>query len=251
MALAKTSSTRYGKTLEEIATKADLETRYAAVAGLAYVDLERGVKAAAKLLTEDPQDANVVPVVETLLQHRNGRQLLGEAIQGIKIHPTVLASVSKFHRDTGLLPVALAKVFRPSNSGSLSAKLLAENLDTLSADVEKLGDPAKGETIFRRKNIACTNCHAIGSAGSTIGPNLVAAGDAAKTKYMVQSILLPNAAIAEHYEARTFLLDSGKVQTGIVTFRNDKEVVVRDSAQLGREVRLAVDKTRTRFLRNR
>ena len=74
-----------------------------------------------------------------------------------------------------------------------------------------------------------------------IGPNLVAVGAAAKTKYMVQSILQPNAAIAEHYETRTFLLASGKVQTGIVTFRNKKEVVVRDSAQIGKEVRLAVD----------
>ena len=66
-------------------------------------------------------------------------------------------------------------------------------------------------------------------------------GAAAKTKYLVQSILQPNAAIAEHYETRTFLLASGKVQTGIVAFRNDKEVVVRDSAQLGKEVRLAVE----------
>ena len=242
VALAKTNSSRYGKKLEEIATKGDLETRYAAVAGLAHVDLNRGVNAAVDLMTEDPQDAHVVPVVEALLRYRNGGRLLSEAIQGSKIHPTVLASVSKFHRDTGLLPVALAKAFRASTtSGSLSAELLAENLDTLSADVEKLGDPAKGEMLFRRKTVACTSCHAVGSAGSTIGPNLVAAGAAAKTKYMVQSILLPNAAIAEHYETRTFLLDSGKVQTGIVTFRNDKEVVVRDSAQLGKEVRLAVD----------
>ena len=74
-----------------------------------------------------------------------------------------------------------------------------------------------------------------------IGPNLVAVGAAAKTKYLVESILQPNAAIAEHYETRTFLLASGKVQTGIVTFRNEKEVVVRDSAQLGKEVRLVVE----------
>ena len=74
-----------------------------------------------------------------------------------------------------------------------------------------------------------------------IGPNLVAVGAAAKTKYLVESILRPNAAIAEHYETRTFLLDSGKVQTGIVSFRNEKEVVVRDSAQLGKEVRLDAD----------
>jgi len=85
------------------------------------------------------------------------------------------------------------------------------------------------------------SCHAIGSAGPTIGPNLVAVGAAAKTKYLVQSILQPNKAIAEHYETKTFLLANGKLQTGIVTFRNENEVIVRDAAQGGKEIRLAVD----------
>ena len=91
------------------------------------------------------------------------------------------------------------------------------------------------------------SCHAIGSAGPQIGPNLVAVGAAAKTKYFVQSILEPNAAIAEHYETRTFVLASGKVQTGIVTFRNKKQVIVRDSAQLGKEVRLSTDAIEEEF----
>lgn len=242
VALATTSSPRYVETLAELATKGDLETRYAAAAGLAYADLNRGTQAAAQLLTEDPQGADPVPFVETLLKHRNGGRLLSEAIQGIEIHPSILASVSRFHRDTGLLPDALAELFRPSTtSGSLSADLLGENIDALTEDVEKLGDPARGEMVYRRETVACTRCHAVGSAGPAIGPNLVAVGAAAKTKYLVQSILQPNSAIAEHYETKTFVLASGRLQTGIVTFRNKNEVVVRDSAQLGKEVRLAAE----------
>lgn len=242
VALATTSSARYAKTLEELATQGDLGTRYAAVAGLAHADLIRGAQAAAELLTEDPRGADPAAVVEAFLKHRKGGRMLSEAVQGVEIHPAVLASVGKFHRDTGLLPDALAELFRPSStSGSLSADLLAENVDTLTADVEKLGVPSRGELVYRRKTVACTRCHAIGSAGPAIGPNLVAVGAAAKTKYLVQSILQPNLAIAEHYETRTFLLASGIVQTGIVTFRNEKEVVVRDSAQVGKEVRIAVD----------
>jgi putative heme-binding domain-containing protein len=192
------------------------------------------------LLTEDPQGIDPVPLVKTLLQHRKGGRLLIDELQGGSIHPVVSARVSRFHRETGLLPDGLAELFRPSTtSGSLSAELLAEDLDTLTADAEKLGDPARGELVFRRETVACMRCHAVGSAGPEIGPNLVAVGAAAKTKYLVQSILQPNEAIAEHYETRTFLLSSGKVQTGIVTFRNENEVVVRDSAQLGKEVRLA------------
>lgn len=242
VALATTSSGRYEESLAQLTVKGDLETRYAAAAGLAQANLKLGVKAAAGLLSEDPQGADPVPLVKSLLQHRNGGRLLSDELQRDKIHPAVMASVSRFHRDTGMLPDDLADMFRPSTtSGSLSADLLAEDSDALAADVEKLGDPARGELIYRRKSVACMGCHAIGSAGPAIGPNLVAVGAAAKTQYFVQSILQPNAAIAEHYESRTFLLASGKIHTGIVTFRNEKEVIVLDSSQLGKEIRLAVE----------
>jgi len=242
VALAMTSSDRYSKSLQQLATKGDLETRYAALAGLAYADLNLSARLTAKLLSEDPQGTDPVPLVRTILQQRTGARLLSESLEGVEIHSAILASVSKFHRESGLLPDALAKTFASSaTKGSLSADLLKESIDTLTADVEKLGDPARGEMVYRQKNIACTNCHAVGSAGPAIGPNLVAVGAAAKTKYLVQSILQPNAAIAEHYETRKFLLTNGKVQTGIVTFRNDKEVVVRDSAELGKEVRIEID----------
>ena len=55
VALATTSRSRYEETLADLAAKGDLETRYAAVAGLAQANLTRGVKAAARLLAEDPK----------------------------------------------------------------------------------------------------------------------------------------------------------------------------------------------------
>jgi len=242
IALATTSRARYEATLAELAASGNIETRFAAVAGLAQANLSHGVKVAATLLAEDPHGADPASLVKTLLQHRNGGQLLRNELKGVKIHPAVSASVSRFHRDTGLLPDGLVEIFRPSTtSGSLSADLLAEDIEALSADVEKFGDPARGELVYRRETVACTRCHAVGPAGPTIGPNLVAVGAAAKTHYLVQSILEPNAAIAEHYETRTFLLSSGKVQTGIVAFRNEKEVIIHDSAQLGTEVKIDVE----------
>lgn len=242
VALAKTSSQRYDITLTKLATTGDLETRYAAAAGLAQANMGQGVKVAAQLLAEDPRKADPVALIQALLLHRKGAQLLTESLRGTEIHPAVKGRVSKFHREAGVLSSELAELFRPSMAtGSLSADLKKEDIDALSADVDQLGDPAKGELIYRRRTVACMNCHAIGSAGQVIGPNLVAVGSAAKTKYLVRSILDPNAAIAEHYETRSFLLESGRVQTGIVAFRNEKEVVVRDSAQLGKEIRLSVD----------
>ncbi|QDV25807.1 PVC-type heme-binding CxxCH protein [Aureliella helgolandensis] len=240
IALSQTNGKRYASQLKDLATSGDLTTRYAAVIGLVHADLEAGAELAARILAEDPSESDPITLVRSFLNQKDGAQHLSDALQNNKVHPAVVASVSQFHRHTGLLPDSLAKRFRSNASSALSAELLAENIDALTADVERLGDPARGEMIYRRWDVACTRCHAVGSAGPEIGPNLVAVGGAATTKYMVQSILKPNAAIAEHYETKTFLLESSTVQTGIVVFRNETEVVVRDSANPEKEVRLAV-----------
>lgn len=242
VALASDSRSRYLAPLKELAANGDVETQYAAIAGLAHADLAQGVQAAAQLLAKDPQQSDPIPLMKTLLSHRAGSRQLNDALLDIQPHPQVMASVTEFHRESGLLSESLARIFRPSTESiSLTAALLAEDQGDLTLDVENLGDPARGELIFRRDKMACTRCHAVGSAGPVIGPNLVAVGGAAKTKYMVQSILQPNAAIAEHYGTKMFVLTSGKIQTGIVVFRNEQEVVLRDAAQLGKEVRISVD----------
>ena len=131
----------------------------------------------------------------------------------------------------------LERIFRSETSGSLSAALQKEDRAALTADAIKLGDPARGELIFRRKALACMSCHAVGSAGPEIGPNLVAVGAAAGAEYMIESILEPNAAIAEHFENQLFQLADNSIQVGVITAKSDDEFVIRDSTQPGHEIR--------------
>jgi putative heme-binding domain-containing protein len=242
VALAKLGNKEDVATLVRLSSDGDPKTRYVALAGLVTADLGRGVELATQLFGVDPGDTNPVPIVQAILKNRKGGKVLADAMKGVEIHPVVRSRVSEFHRASGLLPTALAELFRASSGAySLSALLLIEDPQKLTRDVELYGDAARGETIYRRKALSCTNCHAIGPVGSQIGPNLVAVGAAAKTGYIVESILQPNKAIAEHYENRLFVLVDGTIQTGIVTFKSDKQIVVRDAAQSGKEVQLAVD----------
>ncbi|MGI9472972.1 MAG: HEAT repeat domain-containing protein, partial [Rubripirellula sp.] len=230
------------ESLVVLSREGDPETRYAALSGLVSADLNQGVPLAAQLLADDPGQTDPVPLVRRIIRQRNGGKLLANALRDVEIHHTIMAGVSDFHRASGLLPKELVPMFQPSSdSDSLSVLLLREDQNKLSADVEALGDAARGEMVYRRKALSCVNCHAIGPAGSLIGPNLVAAGAAAKTGYIVESILQPDKAIAEHYENRLFLLDDGTIQRGIVTFKSEKEIVVRDAALAGKEVRLPLD----------
>ena len=238
--LSRFRKTRFVESLVEISKNGDTQSRYIGLTGLAYTDLSLCIESSAELFTNDPDGADPVPLVQAILKNRKGGKLLSESLTGVEIHSAILASVSEFHRSTGQLPSSLAILFKaPTASGSLNAALLAENQDKLTSDVVQLGDPYRGEMIYRRKALACVSCHAIGSAGAQIGPNLVAVGAAATPEYMVESILKPNAAIAEHYENRLFTLKDGTVRMGVITFESEKEVLVRDSAQAGKEVRIA------------
>jgi len=120
-----TTLPRYAKTLRELVDQGDqldLATRYAAVAGLANVDLDHSAKAAAKLLPEDPETIDPVPLVVSFLKQPQGAKLLAQAIQETEVHSKVLLSVSNFNRVSGVLPDALAKIFRgPTASSSLTA----------------------------------------------------------------------------------------------------------------------------------
>ncbi|MEM7601446.1 MAG: PVC-type heme-binding CxxCH protein, partial [Verrucomicrobiota bacterium] len=243
LALSQFEDTQYLETLNRLSKESDIETRYVAVSGLAAADTDLGIEVVSTLFQEDPGGADPVPALQSILRQRKGGSLLIQALEDVQIHPEVNAKVTEFHRTSGQLPGALAKVFQPrSNAVSLSARLLKEDLNQLAAEADKLGSPHRGEMIYRRKALACTSCHAIGSVGSEIGPNLVAVGGAASMNYMIESILKPNAAIAEHYENRLFTLDDGSVQMGVITFKSKEETRVRDSAQGGKEITLPAER---------
>ncbi|MDG2166634.1 MAG: hypothetical protein P8L44_01755 [Opitutales bacterium] len=92
------------------------------------------------------------------------------------------------------------------------------------------------------------SCHGIGSVGPTLGPNLVAVGTAASTSYMIEAILEPNASTAEHYENLMFSMTDGTGHMGVITFQNEQEVIIQDSAQGGREISLPVAQIARRTL---
>ena len=241
VSIAKTSP-KYTAALSELYASEDVSTRQAALVGLAHASVSRAIEMASQEFATETEGLDPVAVVQAIIKQKGGGASFAKALDGVALHPSVTLRVAEFHRMSGQLPIELAERFQ-SNTGdrSLTAELLAEDLQNLHADVVRLGNPERGEEIYRRKSLACTNCHAIGAAGPVIGPNLVAVGGASKPGYLEQSILKPSAIIAEHYENKKFLLADGSVQTGIVTFQSDKEVVVRDATNGGKEIRIDAD----------
>jgi putative heme-binding domain-containing protein len=99
----------------------------------------------------------------------------------------------------------------------------------IAAAVVEKGNPARGEAIFRRAEIACMKCHAVAKAGGNIGPELSAVGSISPPEYVVASILNPDASIKEAYVTRSIITDSGEVHTGIQIDRDELRVRLRDA----------------------
>ncbi len=102
-------------------------------------------------------------------------------------------------------------------------------MSALLSEIAAKGDPARGEQIFRRKDLACLKCHAIAGAGGQVGPGLESIGASAPPDYLVDSILQPNKQVKEGYHATAVATDDGKIFTGIQIRKTDSELVLRDA----------------------
>ncbi|MDB4384959.1 HEAT repeat domain-containing protein [Opitutaceae bacterium] len=240
MAAAELGSTQFVNALREVAANGDMDARYPATTALIRADVEFAKEAVRELLDDDPGAADPIALVGGFLRIRRGDGVLASVLEDMTIHPQVVARVASWHRRTGQLSERLSPFFESDAATSLSAALLQEDPAILTADVDAHGDAVRGELVFRRPAIACVSCHGIGPVGPEIGPNLVAVGGAAGTSYMVESILSPNAATAEHFENVMFTMKDDSMRMGVITYESEREITFRDSAQGGAEVTLDV-----------
>ncbi len=90
---------------------------------------------------------------------------------------------------------------------------------TTAAEVESLlaqGNVKRGEALFHATGAAnCGTCHKAGDRGTVFGPELSSLGARMETKFIIQSILEPNAAITEGFSSHVVEAD-GKSWFGIL-----------------------------------
>src|SRR5262249_39913611 len=112
---------------------------------------------------------------------------------------------------------------------SQSQTLTPEEMQALAGRVPAEGDPVRGEKLFRRKDLNCVTCHAIGGVGGKVGPDLTSIGASAPVDYLIESILYPNRKIKEGYHSVIVETKDGLEYAGVVVRENSDELVLRDS----------------------
>ena len=113
-------------------------------------------------------------------------------------------------------PASQADLAPPADAAppaGLAAMLADESRDALVADVERLGDAARGSTIFHTRHLTCVQCHVVGAGVSPLGPNLASLPPGVPRErpklvaHLVESILAPSAVIRPEYRGVTIVTD--------------------------------------------
>ena len=212
--------------LSPLATHNDPDIRAAAINALSKFALERSAELAALDLasTHSIQGRTLPPI----LSQQSGIQLLIKAVAGKTLPTDNAKKAISTVRSTGNPSPELIAALRIAGKVDEAGWQLTQKLkESLLEEVRTSGDPYLGESIYRRKDLQCMKCHAIGGAGGKVGPDLISIGASAPTDYLIESLITPNSKIKENFHAIQVLDIDGQITSGIVIQSDDNALVLR------------------------
>jgi putative heme-binding domain-containing protein len=169
-------------------------------------------------------------VFTAFLQAKGAATELASALKDVKLPADVakigLRVITGSGRTEDMLTAALTTAGGISGSPTPPTP---EELAALVQSVRSQGNAAHGEALFRRADLACQKCHAIGGAGGKVGPDLISIGASAQIDYLIDSMLAPNKNIKEGYQTIVVQTDAGQVLSGVKVRETETHLIVRDA----------------------
>jgi putative heme-binding domain-containing protein len=203
--------------------------REAAVA-LATLDLDAAIGPILELLPATTDEAEAQAFWRDLLGVRGVGSRLAAELPKIEL-PQAVARAGLRPAREGNRQAALVNVLMARAGLSLTAaELTPAEMRAFAREALLKGDAARGVLIYRRAEMACMACHAIGGAGGKLGPDLTSIGASAPADYLVDSMLYPNAKIKEGYHAVAIGTKSGRELSGMILRETPAEILLRDAA---------------------
>ena len=204
------------------------EIRRAALIALAGLDMPGAATKAAEFLVDAKAEPELLDLYAAFLSRKAGVPALAKALAGKKLNPDVAKLGLQAVRTSTLTVPELADTL--TKAGDLAAARkppTPAEVKDMVADILKNGDAARGELVFRRGALQCMACHGIGGAGGQVGPDMTSIGASAQVDYLVESLLLPNKAIKEGYNAIRIVTVEDKVYLGIKVREGNGVLVMR------------------------
>ena len=227
----------------------DSAVRQEAVLALAALDAEKATPPAIEVLGDFTKEDAALAFWRSLLGIKGASAAIAKALPHSGLAPVMAKAGLRAAREGGRnetdLIVALT---RGADLESEGMGLTDADMKQIAARVGVEGNAANGETIFRRKDIGCVNCHAIGGVGGKVGPDLTSIGASAQVDYLIESVFYPNRKIKEGFHTVLVETKDGEEYSGILVRENSDQLVLRDATN--KEIPIPKNNIKTRSLGN-
>jgi putative heme-binding domain-containing protein len=222
-----------------------LEIRRAAVSALAAINLNRAVPQIVDVLISTASEEEALSLWRSLLNVRGAGLAIARSLPKTGLPNMTARTGLRAAQEGGRKETELVAALSVSAAPDLAASdITPELVKQLAARALQEGNPARGELVYRRTQLACVTCHSIGGAGGKVGPDLTSLGASAPADYLVESLLLPNAKIKEGYHSILLETQDGQEFSGILVRENEQELIVRNAANA--EISVAKNKLQRR-----
>jgi putative heme-binding domain-containing protein len=219
---------RQGTLGKLLAPDAPPAARRDAISAFASYDTPAAAVEAAKFLPDAKADDELADLFSTFVGKKGGASVLAKALADKKLPPDVAKIGLKAVRASGQPADDLvAALTRAGDLGAAKKPPTDAEVKELTAEALKTGDAARGELVYRRKELQCLACHGYAGAGGQVGPDLTSIGASAQPDYLVDSLLLPHKAIKEGYDVTRVVTADDKVVQGIKIREGDGVLVLR------------------------
>lgn len=211
-------------------SQSDAASRALLIEGLMAVGPQMAVKRAAEYLGAIKTAAEVAPVMGVLLQNKKMPDLLAAELAEKHLEPAVATEAIRMVSTRGITGPLVDALKKAGDVREMNRALTPEEMSAMVTKVAVEGDPARGEAVYRRQQLLCITCHAIGDAGGVLGPNMVSIGASAPVDYLIESLLEPSKKIKEGYHMAMVSTKGGQIFSGSVVKDTPTELVIRDAA---------------------
>ena len=207
----------------------DLKTSVASIKALSIFAIKPASESILALMLRK-DTVQMTDALDAVLSNKQGAAVLSELLVNETIDAdvakTAVRAAQRASGDNLELIQALRTAGKIADAGwKYSEQLVKE----LAVEALNVGDPRKGQTVFRRTSLQCMLCHAIGGVGGKVGPDLVSIGGSAPVDYLVESLIDPNRKIKENYHSIQIIDIDGQVYSGVPVRSDDDTIIIRNA----------------------
>ncbi len=227
VAVGALQSPRAKATIDRLAASENMPLRLASIRSLVQSRPSSAIEPLVKTLQASPMNDSLLELVSQIVSRKELPGLLAQRLQNQSLPVDTARLVLRRVRSAGGNEALESSIRAAGKLEDAAWKLTPELTQRLIAQVKAEGSAAAGESIYRRANLQCIQCHAIGPGGGVVGPNLISLGGSSQLDYIIESLIDPSAKLKEGYTTLSVLTDEGKLVSGIIIGRDEKAVRLR------------------------